>query len=660
MPFAAVERPSIGLGLLQAILCRAGIEASVRYANFDFAEQVGIAACKTVDSTRNDDLLGEWVFSRVAFPEFEPDEARYLDIVDLEPATRRVGSRDEALAVFRRMREKAEGFIDALAHEIAAQRPRVVGVSTMFQQHCASLALLRRLRALAPDIIGLMGGANCEGVMGRATFEAFPWVDYVVTGEADDVIAPLVADILSRGREVPASRLPAGVYGPVHRQHPPADRTARPQVHNLDRLPAPRYQDYFTALAASPLRGQIRPGLLVETSRGCWWGARHHCTFCGLNGSGLNFREKSPERFVAELAELSQTYGLRTFEITDNILSMKYFQTALPALAASDAGYTIFAETKANLKREHVQRLAEAGIRWIQPGIESMHDEILRLMDKGTTALINIQLLKWAREFGVAVSWNVLYGFPGEESRQYAEMAEILPLLFHLQPPQAMLPMRYDRFSPYQTRPADYGIEVAPNRSYRYIFPLTSEQIDDFAYFYQSRAQAEENAPPDWPPSRKGEAYGAVDDLITQWLKLFWSNLPPLLSMTDDGERLLIFDTRPCAKERRVTLTGRARDLYLACDVPRRGGHFPESSEILEDLCARRLMLTLDGQYLSLALRGSLPTVLRPWEFPGGTAGYPAGVAVHVPDAPAVAAQVAPRPAPPAGLASLSPSERSS
>ena len=532
------------------------------------------------------------------------------------------------------MRDAAESFVDELARRIAEQRPRIVGVSTMFQQHCASLALLRRLRHIAPDIIGLMGGANCEGVMGRATFEAFPWVDYVVTGEADDIIVPLVSDILAHGREVPAERLAAGVYGPIHRQHPPSDRSARPQVRALDRLPTPHYHDYFEALERSPLRSSVRPGLLVETSRGCWWGDRHHCTFCGLNGSGLNFREKSAERFVAELAELSREYGLRTFEITDNILSMKYFQTALPALAEAEAGYTIFAETKANLKREHVQRLATAGIRWIQPGIESMHDELLAHMDKGTTALINIQLLKWAREFGVAVSWNVLYGFPGEEPRQYDEMAALLPLLFHLQPPQAMLPMRYDRFSPYQTRPADFGIEVAPNRSYSYIFPLTPTQIDDFAYFFQSLAQAREEAPPDWPPARKGSAHAAVDELITRWLHLFWGNLPALLSMTDDGDGVSILDTRPCATERRTTLTGRAREVYLACDVPRRGTHFPENGEVLEDLCRRRLMVCIDGQYLSLAVRGTLPRVLRPWEFPGGTAGLPAGVAVHVPDAP--------------------------
>ncbi len=35
-----------------------------------------------------------------------------------------------------------------------------------------------------------------------------------------------------------------------------------------------------------------------ETSRGCWWGQKKHCTFCGLNPLGMNYRAKSPERAV--------------------------------------------------------------------------------------------------------------------------------------------------------------------------------------------------------------------------------------------------------------------------------------------------------------------------------------------------------------------------
>ena len=47
-------------------------------------------------------------------------------------------------------------------------------------------------------------------------------------------------------------------------------------------------------------------------------------------------------------------------------------------------------------------------MRRIQPGIESLSDHVLKLMRKGTTALQNIQLLKWCREYGVQPEWNLL------------------------------------------------------------------------------------------------------------------------------------------------------------------------------------------------------------------------------------------------------------
>ena len=74
---------------------------------------------------------------------------------------------------------------------------------------------------------------------------------------------------------------------------------------------------------------------------------------------------------------------------------------------------------KANLTREQVRLLADAGVRHIQPGIESLSDHVLALMKKGVTGLRNVQLLKWCKEYGIEVDWNILYGFPGETREDY-------------------------------------------------------------------------------------------------------------------------------------------------------------------------------------------------------------------------------------------------
>src|SRR5262249_24504287 len=154
--------------------------------------------------------------------------------------------------------------------------PRIVGFTTTFHQTCACLAVAQRLKQAANPPIVIFGGANCEGAMGRELIGAFPFIDYVCTGEGDEVVPPFVEELL-RGASSPS--IPG-----ILKQGDSAELTTPSPVHHMDALPAPNYEAYFETFAASPLRREIQPRLLIETARGCWWGAKQHCTFCGLNG----------------------------------------------------------------------------------------------------------------------------------------------------------------------------------------------------------------------------------------------------------------------------------------------------------------------------------------------------------------------------------------
>src|SRR5205807_8166536 len=134
----------------------------------------------------------------------------------------------------------------------------------------------------------------------------------------------------------------------------------------------------------STVSSSVVPSLLFETSRGCWWGAKSHCTFCGLNGGAMAFRSKSSGRVMEELNYLVDKWHIDQVEAVDNILDMKYSNNVLPALALSPRPVHLFYEVKANLTRKQVQMLQRAGVRRIQPGIESLSDHVLQLMRKGT------------------------------------------------------------------------------------------------------------------------------------------------------------------------------------------------------------------------------------------------------------------------------------
>src|SRR5262249_42034030 len=155
------------------------------------------------------------------------------------------------------------------------------------------------------------------------------------------------------------------------------------------------------------IQDHLQPSIMVETSRGCWWGEHSHCTFCGLNGLGMAFRSKSPKRAVKEITELWDRYSDRATNVlaVDNILDYRYIKTVLPQLAQQTKRFSLFYETKANLKKEQIAHFAEAHIKHIQPGIESLSSRVLKIMRKGISALHNVQMLKWCLEYNITPFW---------------------------------------------------------------------------------------------------------------------------------------------------------------------------------------------------------------------------------------------------------------
>ncbi|WP_049872241.1 RiPP maturation radical SAM C-methyltransferase [Myxococcus hansupus] len=632
MPFPVLNQPSMALGLLKPALTRAGLSVKTLYPCLWFAEEVGLDAYVAICDSKQEFLVGEWIFAEAAFPDFHPEMDVYLERVLSAPVSQGLLSksrfRGDPRAALLAARKAAGAFVERVAARVLETRPRIVGCTSTFTQHCASLAVLRKIRELAPDVITLMGGANCEGDMGVSARRHFPWVDFVVSGEGDALVPALCLRIMEHGRDVPARLLPVGVIGEAHLRLPEGAPAPRASVSRMDTTPVPDFDDYFEALEASPLAPFIFPGLAMETSRGCWWGKKHHCTFCGLNGGSMDFRSKSASRVLEELAGLSGRYGIRKFNIVDNIMDLAYIQELAPQLA-SEKPYTLFFETKVNLKRSQLERLAAAGIRRLQPGVESMHDEILRLVDKGTTALQNVQLLKWARELGIFITWNFLWDVPGEQDAWYGEMAEWMPWVTHLQPP-GVDRIQFHRFSPYHQRPASFGLELVPYPLYAHVYPLAPEALGKLAYYFHDARRRSAKEELERRPFLK-----QVMRELGRWNKL-WNRggsggtaEAPVLRMFDEGPRLRLLDTRPCAVAREQFLTGLARQVYLQCDAIQTsqslldglGGERAQQEDvqvILDDLVRRKLLLRQGERFIALALRTVSRIPDSDEDFPGG------------------------------------------
>jgi ribosomal peptide maturation radical SAM protein 1 len=539
--------------------------------------------------------LGDWIFKVPPYAEHSSaEDDQYF------ASARKVGITDEAIGLASRMKEFVPGFLESAAAEVLSGGPKMVGFSTVFQQNLASLVLARILKERDPSLTIVFGGGNCDGPMGTALHECFPWIDVVVRGEGERAIVDVAEDVIV-GRPI---RSRDGLCHRVNGRSVTVPQAMGPQVP-MEEVPTPTYDEFFSRLNDSPLRPDLWPdvAILFESSRGCWWGAKSHCTFCGLNGNLMAFRSKPASRVASEIIALAERYKILDFVAVDDIIDLRHFKDLLPALAATGYDLTFFYETKANLTKDQVRTFKRAGVSAIQPGIESLSTPILRLMRKGVSGLQNIRLLKWCAEIGVTPAWNLLYGFPGEPPEEYERMADLIPSLVHLRAPSFM-PIQVERFSPYFERAAEFGLELTgPEPHYQWLYPVPSDALWNIAYDFAHR----------YVDGRDPAAYtGRVAEAVEHWRK---TEMPGSLTYRCGPDFLLIDDRRPGLERASYRFDGAEASIYLGCDagasakelstlLAARGDdsfHSAEIEEYLEELVAAKLVYREGDRFLSLA-----------------------------------------------------------
>lgn len=629
MPFSSLCTPSLSLGLLQAGLKKSNIQSRTIYANLEYVDFIGLKTYLSFPSTRPQDGLLEWLFSPGISSEKECNAAEMVKELFVRDKRMRKYPAKTLQDYILQLQSQSGSFVQKTVDKICKLSPAIVCCTSTFSQHSASLSLCKILKAKIP-VTTILGGPNCEGIMGRTTHRNFPWIDYVVSGEADDFFPGFIHEILEK--KVHSFPLPHGVLGTGNggdKQKSETQPIARAVATSMNDLDLPDYDDYFNTLGALPeLEKRITPGLLFEASRGCWWGEKKGCTFCGLNGQAKGFRAKSAEKVMFELESLSSRYNIDRFEATDNILGMDFFNSLLPELKKRKAPYKIFFETKSNLNENQVKLLREAGVTWIQPGIESLSTKVLQLMNKGCSAWQNILFLKSCLQYGVRASWNILYNFPGEKDVWYQDMVDLLPLLTHLQPPSVAIKVRYDRFSHYFENQKKYDLNLVPAAPFSLVYSLGQEDLKDLVYFFDDSNTLEQEQNPVMAMVLERQVITKLQKKIFRWLKEFHSESRPVLEYHQTGSIITIHDTRAGGVEKKYNLEKTEGQVFLFCmNGPKHSAvvamakakNIPKIQQMIEGLMQKKILIDLDNRYLSIATTKPLYSFPNLDDFPGGS-----------------------------------------
>jgi ribosomal peptide maturation radical SAM protein 1 len=603
MPFSTAMRPSIQLGLLKATLKSHHLLVDTLYLNLEFAKIVGLFLYENLCAQTNS--IGSWLFAASAFTNANsPDDSgRPINRLALAGNNLSTNNNPFSPTELTRIRNSVvPSYLELLVDSFDWGAYTVIGFTCSFEQTVASLALAVRLKDRWPHIITVFGGADFRGEMGVELVRACPSVDYAISGEGEIALCELIETLRQNAKE------DCKISGVISRKHlsiSPEPTTA--ESPDVETLPIPDYDEYFDRIKALAIIPQPTPTTFIipyEASRGCWWGAKHQCAFCGLNGPFLKFRSKSPERILRDLSTLTERYGCFAYTFTDNIMDNRYFSTLLPLLRDSDDGYFLSWEVKANLRREQIRLLRDAGVRSIQPGIEALNNNLLKLMNKGTNALQNINTLRWGQYYGLFVGWNLLWGVPGETDDDYSTQLKFLLSIKHLPPPFVVSRIRIDRFSPlYKNRHWLYAKECYPPEEISNIYPSHFKLADIIPYLLS--------------PDSRLSIPGVIQETISyvkQWQEQWQRPVRPSLKYYRAPTTVIIEDARISEDIKRFRFDGVVADLYLACsDHPRSTtsliSEFKRHCLSAEALCqylaefrCKGLMLKDGDTHLSLAL----------------------------------------------------------
>jgi len=599
MPFSFSKYPSIQLGTLSALLKSQGIPVDCHHLNVRFAYKIGVPLYEMICEKRA--LFGEWLFSYLLFRE-NPKRVEYPRI--FKPVFEQLAQQSgQPIGYFEELATRiAPQFLTSALTAIDWGQYKLVGFTSTFDQNVASLTMAKLIKDLYPNVTIVFGGANYDGEMGMEYFRAFSFIDHVVVGEGEAAFPALVRQVLGDK----TNGIPDGV---AYRENGQIRLTPNSTLFSdFAKTGPPDYDDYYHLLAelGGAAQGLDRI-LLYEGSRGCWWGEKHHCTFCGLNAQSMKFRAKSPEQVAQEMTYLSHRYDTARFRLVDNIIDMKYIDQLFGKFAADHCDLDVFIETKSNLHKNQIRTLATGGVKCMQPGLESLSLNQLKAMDKGVTPMQNIVCLKWSFYYHVTVSWNILLGFPGETSEDYRRQIELIPSLLHLQPPEATGKFWLERFSPYFARPHEYGVRLTgPGMAYEYIYDAKQVDLKKIAYDFEYELEQ-------WPVDP--HVYQELIATVENWQRLHKSDDRPFLYYSKALDYVTVYDGRnPKAPVRRrydglaavvielCNETSKSVDQILTVLPGKMETDEGALNPILSDLTAGRVLYEERGKYFTLAI----------------------------------------------------------
>jgi len=279
--------------------------------------------------------------------------------------------------------------------------------------------LSRKIRKTFPSAILVMGGVYPSTLPEEAL--NLSAVDAVVVGEGEIPLA-----------QIAAKRDFSEIGGLAFKKDGMVIKTGQGElVANIDKdIPTPSYdlRPMDKYVRWSPRGNKKDRTLSVVSSRGCPFS----CKFCSIhNIYGRRWRAFSAERFIKEIQEAVDRFGVNHIEFEDDNLTLlkdralKIFE-GVRNLKGKNGEKIVWSAPNGvmidSLDRELIFKMKESGAELIYLPVESGDEKILELMNKGnrkTHLQKTMEVVRHCVEAGIETSAFIIVGYPGEDNESF-------------------------------------------------------------------------------------------------------------------------------------------------------------------------------------------------------------------------------------------------
>ena len=308
---------------------------------------------------------------------------------------------------------------------------------------------------------------------------------------------------------------------------------------------------------------------------------------------------------VSEIDDLTTTHKTLSVAFTDNLLPLKTSRAIFKQIKTLRKDFRLFGEIRATTPVRDLCEMHAAGMQEVQIGIEALSTRLLKKLNKGTTAIQNIEIMKHCEMLGIQHSSNLIMHFPESDQEDVTETLQNLEFTFSFRPLR-MVHFWLGIGSSVWQNPETFGIKAVFNHgNYAGIFP--QEVVESMQFTIQAYRGDIGHQKRLWQPVKK-----KLKDWKKAYAKLHQgAKHEKILSYRDGRNFLIIRQRRLDGEPLTHRLEGTSRAIYLFCQKHRalkriidRFSFVPSDriEPFLRMMVDKKLMFRENDRYLSLAV----------------------------------------------------------